>query len=79
MIDKVLKEINDKIDEKIMHQLTDEQCNNFRRTKGDFNNMVNVIYNAGRMSAAQEAYDCVFGTIDESRLRIEDHFDFKAD
>jgi hypothetical protein len=62
-----------------MQQLTEEQCDNFRRTRGDFNNMVNTIYQAGRMSAAQEAYDCVFSTIDESRSRIEEHFDFKAD
>lgn len=40
-----------------MARLTDEQCNEFRRMRGSFNDMVNGIFEAGRMTGAQESVE----------------------
>lgn len=37
--------------------LTDDQCNEFRRLPGTFNDMVRAIYEAGRASKAAEYAD----------------------
>jgi hypothetical protein len=64
-----------------MERLTDEQCDEFRRTRGSFNDMVRVIFEAGRMDAAQTCCELAMeyeggrcGMYD----KIEEHFDFKA-
>ena len=62
-----------------MDRLTDDQCNEFRRLPGSFNDMVRKIYEAGRMTGAQECcelsqqHGCGMLEI------IENHFDFKAE
>lgn len=40
-----------------MPRLTDGQCNKFRRMPGSFNDMVNGIFEAGRMAGAQECVE----------------------
>lgn len=64
-----------------MSRLTDEQCNEFRRSRGTFNDMVRAIFEAGRMDAAKDCYDLAqeyeggrCGMCD----KIEEYFDFKT-
>jgi hypothetical protein len=42
-------------------ELTDEQCNEFRRLDCNFNNMVRAIYNAGRNAEQERCAGIVFG------------------
>jgi len=44
--------------------LTDEECNKFRRHPGSFNEMVNAIYEAGRLKERE----------DKTIITVEDHF-----
>lgn len=62
-------------------RLTDEQCNDFRRMQGSFNDMVNGIFEAGRMTGAQESIDCILAMIEpcgEAMDAIEEYFDFSG-
>lgn len=51
-----------------METLTDNQCDDFRRLPGSFNDMVRKIFEAGRMTGAQEACDVIWperGTVSQ--------------
>lgn len=40
-----------------MEPLTDKQCDDFRRLPGSFNDMLRKVFEAGRMTGAQESIE----------------------
>ena len=77
-----------------MTQLTDKQCDDFRRLPGSFNDILRKVFEAGRMTGAQESVDAIRNTEGADNLsnaadswkngmltaieRIEERFDFSA-